>query len=143
MFRKSIKYILLGAIIVGVGWMFATGRFSAREAGDLSRRAYYQGKGAVQNLKEFSPSSGSYNDAARCRENLKMIELAKRKAAALKNQESGFVTVQEVEAVLKGPVPACPSGGQYSINPLVQLPTCSIGSQDNLDANDDHILRHF
>ncbi|MBI1784689.1 hypothetical protein HYR69_06045 [Candidatus Sumerlaeota bacterium] len=139
MWRRG-DLMLFGLVVVA--FLFLSGTFSSNEAGFLGRRIYYGARNAIAGI--FSPPPpGSYTEASQCRENLREIERAKRRAAELKSMTTGMLSVQEVEAALGRPLPQCPSGGTYFINPLVQLPTCSIGSQDSLDRRDDHVITKF
>ncbi len=112
------------------------------QVSQFARRLYYGSRGAAYNLVEPSGPK-SYAEASQCRENLRAIERAKRVVAERKGQVAGFITVQEVEQAMGHPLPRCPSGGTYTLQALVELPTCSIDGNGTLEPRDDHIIRKF
>ena len=64
-----------------------------------------------------------------CNNNLRLLDAAKEQAAERLHLKAG-ATVPEAEVVrfcMDGVLPACPGGGTYSLNPLGELPTCSLG----------------
>ncbi len=136
------KTLPLGVVLLVIAG-FATGFLSKEEASQLGRRIYYGGLNIFWSFSS-SPSTHSYSDAATCRENLKLIEMAKRRAAEKSDLTIGIISQDAIVKYLPGKVlPECPSGGFYSINPLVQMPSCSIGPQDNVDPKDNHSLVEF
>lgn len=135
MFARVMKFLLVVGALAAVFLLSGT---------ELGRRIYYKIRGGVYTVShQDSPRAGSYADAAQCRENLREIERAKRKAAEQKGMTTGALTVQEVEAAMGHKIPRCPSGGRYAINPILMMPSCSIGTQANLDPKDDHFLEFY
>lgn len=141
--RKFFFLIIAAAVAGGVWWLFATGRLDEREAKQIGRQIYYKGRGAVEDLKPDLTATGDPKVAARCRDNLRLIESAKRRVASGRGQEVGLVGESDVAAALGGSMPRCPGGGRYSPGALVELPSCSIGSQNPLEKSDDHLLVAF
>jgi hypothetical protein len=82
--------------------------------------------------------------ASKCRENLRMIESAKRAVAEREGKSVGEVSWSAVlkEMNLTDP-PKCPSGGEYTLGNIGETPRCSIGANDTIDKADDHILVNF
>jgi len=70
---------------------------------------------------------------ARCMNILGLIETTKESARIrLKLTEGETVTLKQLEPFIAGPWEGCPSGGEYSVNPLGVDPECSIhGSRLN------------
>ena len=81
--------------------------------------------------------------AKSCLANLRSISYAKEQWAVEFNKHTAD---EPVEAALYGSsgyirtTPLCPTGGDYTINDLANVPVCSIGNQGNADATDDHVL---
>ena len=63
-----------------------------------------------------------------CIGNLKQIDLAKQEWALEKNKDAKDIpTAEDLAPYLKGnSMPACPSGGTYTIGAMDEAPTCSI-----------------
>lgn len=78
--------------------------------------------------KPQGESSAASSPAAKCRYNLRMIAAAKEQCALERNLQDG----QAVEStwlpayLLNRQMPACPAGGQYSVNAVGQDPRCSM-----------------
>ncbi|MCB2153872.1 hypothetical protein KQI84_03230 [bacterium] len=89
------------------------------------------------------PSGSAVQQAKACRANLRRIESAKRALASQGMFATGEVSIDAVRKELGGRMPSCPSGGQYRLGSLEQLPTCSIGGGPTADTADDHILRNY
>lgn len=141
---KLIRNLIIVFIVGIVVLMFATGRFSFRELQYQTRRAVNKGRVAASELTETAKFKASHENAAICRENLMLIERGKRKVADETGMTTGQVTAQQVQSALGGEIPICPSGGSYIINPLVQLPTCSLGpGSDALSKADDHSISAY
>lgn len=138
--RKFLFLVIVCAGAGGVWWMFETGRLDKREAKQIGRQIYYKGRGAVEDLKPGAVVTGDPAKAARCRENLRVIEATKRRVASSRGQEVGLVSAAEVADALGGAMPACPDGGAYTPGALVELSKCSVGSQNPLEKSDDHLI---
>lgn len=67
-------------------------------------------------------------DRNACINNLRQIDAAKQQWALEKNKTAEAVpTAQDLAPYFKdNALPACPSGGTYSINAVGELPTCSV-----------------
>ncbi|HEY1789626.1 MAG TPA: hypothetical protein VGJ73_15820 [Verrucomicrobiae bacterium] len=61
-----------------------------------------------------------------CINNLRQIEAAKKEWALENNKTNGDLPTKEDLMPYLSRWPVCPSGGAYSINPVGDLPTCSI-----------------
>lgn len=99
---------------------------------------------------------GNLEHARICRENLARIQAAKRKIAETQATTVGAVTWEQVLAVMypdkarrgmtpqlvQQLMPRCPAGGTYILGNIQELPRCTIGSNNNTDPNDDHLIRH-
>lgn len=141
---KFIRTLIIVFIIGIIVLMFATGRFSWQDLSYQTRLMIYKGQSAARDATGQAQFKASHENAAICRENLMLIERAKRKVADETGMTTGQVTVQQVQSALGGEIPICPSGGNYHINPLVQLPTCSIGAgSDALSKQDDHLIVNY
>lgn len=78
-----------------------------------------------------------------CRDMLERITRAKRAAEERKGVAGISHTWEEILPLLNmKEIPRCPSGGQYSLNPSLQVPSCSIGNNRTIDTADDHIIYH-
>ena len=77
-----------------------------------------------------------------CQGNLKQIMGSKERWAMDNNRGPEDIPTMDQLAVpgvyMKG-VPLCPSGGDYTINRLSEVPTCSIGG--NVSNADSHVVR--
>lgn len=135
MFGKLFKIVAAGIAILAIFVLLQT---------DLGRRIYYKSLGVVNSvIRPGAPRAGNTAAAAKCRENLREIERAKRRAAQNKGKETGYLSVVEVELAMGHKLPRCPLGGNYTLGALVALPTCSISTQANLDPKDDHFLKEY
>lgn len=84
------------------------------------------------------------SQARACQENLRMIDEAKETYALEASLEGGApVTWEELHdasnrerSYLDRGMPFCPSGGEYTLNPISAFPTCSLGAEDILDGSD-------
>jgi len=148
------KLIIIGAVIVIVG-AFVLGYVDREQLGIWAEYVVLLGKHEAGKISPKKPM-GNIEQARICRENLARIQAAKRKIAESKATTVGAVTWEEVIAVMypekarRGLTPAlvqelmprCPAGGTYELGNIQDLPRCSIGSNNNTDPNDDHLIRH-
>ncbi len=77
-----------------------------------------------------------------CQANLKQIVGSKERWAMDNNRgPSDAPTMLElaVPGVYMKGTPICPGGGSYTINPMSDLPTCSIGG--DVSSSDSHVFR--
>lgn len=139
---KVIKILIAVVIVIGgaVVWI--------KNPGDIRYkilRTKSQAKKMAKDMsmaKEVTPED--IEKAKQCRDMLERITRAKRAAEEKKGITGVNVTWEEVLPFLNmKEIPRCPSGGQYSLNPMVQVPSCSIGNNRTaLDTADDHIILH-
>ena len=62
-----------------------------------------------------------------CRANLKTMESAITQWSIEKRKgDDSEVTLEDIEAWLNGGIPDCPSGGEYELFTVGELPTCTI-----------------
>jgi len=94
---------------------------------------------SIEELKTINPKA--IWAAEKCRENLHLIQSAKRAAAEKMGEKAATISLEDVLRELKtDKLPVCPTSGTYSINSLSQMPTCSIGDNGTTSTLDDHIL---
>jgi len=141
--RIAAVAILVAAVVAG---LIYSGVLSRHEVEGAARKALTKTEGVVQE------ATGGYhgelpqnvNAAAKCRETLKKIEAAKRAVAQKKSQTVGTVPLKEVLDYLGWQkLPACPSGGTYSLNTLERVASCSIGGNQTASAEDDHMIQNW
>jgi prepilin-type N-terminal cleavage/methylation domain-containing protein len=84
--------------------------------------------------------------AKSCQGNLRQVETAKEqwamdtKAAATASPTAANLVTEYMKSSTDDALPACPSGGTYTIGTLSASPTCGIGTNGTADAYDDHVL---
>jgi len=65
-----------------------------------------------------------------CINNLRQLDVAENQWALEKGKKAGDVCTEEdlkpYVHLVKGKFPQCPQGGTYVINPVGELPTCSV-----------------
>lgn len=135
--RRIFSIASMG-LVGGVAWMFVSGRWDWNEAKVQSEALVFEGAGAIASMKGTS-RKGDPAQAAACRENLRLLENAKRRVVAEKGEAGGPVTLQELAAVMGG-LPTCPGGGRYEVGASLRLPSCSIGTNGTTEKRDDHVL---
>lgn len=118
------------------------GVIDAGRAGSFAENVFYNAKAAWRRLIG-GQTYGNFAKADQCRRNLRLIESAKRRAAAEEGVAAGFVSNADIEKALGHKIPRCPAGGQYFIGPVVQLPACSISDSRSGDPRDDHIITQY
>ena len=139
--KRIAFWLVLAVIGAGVYFVFLHGA-SRQDLRNLESRARFalqnaesQTVGALQG--ENKPSASAAEQAAACRQNLSRIESAKRALASRGMFATGDVSLDAVAREMGGSLPRCPSGGQYHLGSLEQLPTCSIGGNKSPDNADD------
>jgi len=144
---KVIKRAILIAIVLGVVWAGATGKFDWRRMLGIGRT--YAGN-AVQAVGVPAGGLSNYGNAApnnpecagKCRTMLARIHSAK---LALRSKSGVEVRDSSWDAVLKEmgerSIPNCPCGGKYILNTMQDLPTCSFGANGTTDTADDHAIK--
>jgi len=145
-FRKAVRNIflllLVAAAVLG-GYFYLGGFISRQNIKDIEQIGRDALKGNLpkdlEELKTLSPKAVAA--AAQCRRNLTLINSAKRAAAEKNGLKEGTVPLEDVLRELKmDKLPSCPTSGTYTLNPLGQLPTCSIGDNGTTSTLDDHII---
>ncbi|MBI1291946.1 hypothetical protein GC173_12010 [bacterium] len=134
--------------IIAIGVILLAGAFylGILDFGYWRSRVGYEVNSATRGLMPSGPSESpaqARSRAATCRENLRRIELAKRKAAAASGLTKADVTWAELTPHLGKQRPACPSGGTYNIGSTTVMAKCSISNNHTTDDADDHILKAF
>lgn len=137
--------LIIVAVAALLGFTFYLGWWDFGDVEIKTRQAYHKTKDTLNTKAGIGGKSvGTAEDARICRENLKRLESAKREVADLQGRNVGTVSW---EAVAKrfpgGVVPQCPAGGEYNLNPLGQLPQCSIGSNAPGDQSDNHVISGY
>jgi hypothetical protein len=148
--RDKLPFLVTGAVLLA---LFTTGVLNWDTTEGWIRHYFFRAKGVAQNLGNTGPV-GDTNLARLCRQNLERIQAAKRKAAFDRGQQVGVVTWEEVLRQLPEVpkrrltpaeydkfVPHCPAGGTYILGTLEEVPRCSIGGQNTLSLEDDHVIR--
>lgn len=149
------RKLIIVAIIGGVVAAIALGIVDREQLRMWAEHIYLVGRYEASKVGQQNPT-GNLEHARICRENLDRIQAAKRKIAEMRSTTVGAVTWEEVIAVMypdkvrRGLNPAlveqlkprCPAGGTYTLGNIQDLPKCSIGSNNNTDPNDDHLIRH-
>lgn len=148
------KVILIVIAAVAGGAMFF-GIVDRERLAIWAEHLYLTGRYQASKIGAPNPT-GNIEHARLCRENLDRIQAAKRKIAESRSTAVGAVTWEEVlavmypdrvrrgvnSAVIQQLMPRCPAGGTYTLGNIQDLPKCSIGSNNNTDPNDDHLIRH-
>jgi hypothetical protein len=151
----GVKRKIIILAIVGVLAALLLGIVDREQLGIWAEHFYLMGRHEMSKVGRPAPT-GNLEYARICRENLDRIQAAKRKIAEMRGTTVGAVTWEEVIAVMypdkarRGLTPAlveqlkprCPAGGTYTLGNIQDLPKCSIGSNNNTDPNDDHLIRH-
>lgn len=137
---RKTEIVIIIIIVAVVGALFAFKIIDYETLYGKVRGLFYR---APDLLK--GPQPGNLQNAETCRNNLKMIESAKRRAAEnLGLTTGGRLSWEQVcKAVGWKEPPKCPEGGTYTLNPIGNLPTCSISDHGTLDKSDDHIIFNY
>jgi len=146
-FYQSVKALFLFALIAAVAagaYLYLTGRLSKDRIKDLGqsvRKTITEKLGiGIGELKNIHPKE--ILAAEKCRKNLRRIESAKNAAAEKRGLKSGIVPLDVVLKELgTTQLPACPSNGAYTLNPIGQPPTCSMGDNGTTSTLDDHVIQ--
>lgn len=140
-FKVLIVLAILGGAAYG-GWLFIKSKYSPEEIEDATGKVLGGAKGAIERgMQTLSGTREAAAQAEQCRANLLAIQKAKQAAAARRNRTSGPIPVEQVLAEMGATeMPACPAGGNYLLNEIQQLPTCSIGDNGTPKKDDDHII---
>jgi len=138
---------MFGLIVLVVGGLAAAFALGILDWGYWRSRARYEVQNATAGLGPPGPAESprvARSKAATCRENLRRIELAKRKATAASGITKSEVTWKEILPHLAGGrQPTCPSGGSYAIGTNEIFCKCTISNNRTTDESDDHILKAF
>jgi hypothetical protein len=138
--KKLIVVAIIGAALAVV---FGSGLLSVSDVEGWFRHIFYRGRGGVANALQ-GEKLGNLEEANKCRENLRLLESAKRKVASEKGIAVGVVTWPEVlKAAGLREKPVCPSGGEYRLNELGRMVTCTISGNETVDTADDHIIHNY
>jgi len=132
----------VGVALAGLAYFVLRLVSDPEAAVQLGRSLLSRGRGAAQGSIAVYPRT-TPAQAAQCRQNLRMIEAAKRRVAEREGRPVGAISQRELLSAMGGQIPACPSGGTYTIGDIGVLPRCSIGAARPGDARDDHILTRF
>lgn len=135
------KFLVLGGLAVVVIVIFASGIVSWESVGPRLRYLFFRGQSEAK--QAFATSDlKNVEHAKTCRQNLRMIESAKRKIAEDRGQAIGDVSWGDVlKAMNMTQIPKCPDGGEYILGPLGTLPRCTIGGNGTRRVEDDHIIQ--
>ena len=84
-----------------------------------------------QQVRAAAQEANAVVERNACINNLRMLDAAKQQWALEKSKTADAIpTVQDIMPYLKldanGNIPACPSGGTYTLNAVGELPSCSI-----------------
>jgi hypothetical protein len=147
--RDKMPLIIFAGVIAA---LFGFGVLNWDKTVGWARHVFFRAKGATTYVGA-SPSAGDPNKAKICRDNLKRIQAAKRKAAQDRGQQIGEITWGEVlhampnvpsgkltPAQIQKFTPVCPAGGVYTLGTLEQIPRCSISGQNTVPLDDDHVI---
>ncbi len=135
--KKILVLAVLGAVVIVI---FASGIISWESVGPRLRYLFF--RGGAEAKQAFATSDlKNVENAKICRQNLRMIESAKRKVAQDRGQAVGDVSWSEVlEEMNLREMPKCPDGGEYSLGQLGSLPRCTIGVNGTRRVEDDHMI---
>jgi hypothetical protein len=146
--------ILFVAIALVVGGLLVFGIVDRESVVGWVRHYIFRVRGAAAQVASNTGKTGNLANAKMCRDNLGRIQAGKRKAAFNRGQNVGAVSWEDAlkamdalpagrltDQVINAAIPKCPEGGQYSLGDLLQVPRCSIGGNNSLDLDDDHIIR--
>lgn len=150
------KIVIIGAVVAIVIAAFALGFADKDSALGRLRYLFFRARGAVATVgPPAGPKGpGTPQNATLCRQNLDRIQNGKRLAAETRGNNIGNVTWEEVIAALhpndtrvKGNsahvnelIPKCPNGGHYTLDSMQSLVKCSIGGQNTVTTEDDHVI---
>jgi len=101
---------------------------------------------AASNIKTAGSSGGAIaiQNARACRDNLALIQSAKRRAEQDGGIATGEVPLSAILRIMQRPaLPKCPDGGDYVIGPVNTDVRCTIGANGTATPDDDHILKKF
>ena len=135
------KFVILGVIAAVVIVVFATGIISWEDVGPQVRNLFFRGKSEAKQAFATSDLKNVEN-AKICRQNLRVIESAKRKVAQDRGQAVGDVSWSEgLREMNVREKPKCPDGGEYHLGQLGMLPRCTISGNGTRRQEDDHIIK--
>ena len=142
--RKIIYYVILIIIVLLIIYFFFRGSLTLKNIDATSRKT----QGAVKEILVKGESSVSrvtrskaIANAEGCRDNITRIESAKRAASSKFGINAGTLPLEYILQELKSSqLPVCPSGGNYTVNPVGMMPTCSISNNKTQTQDDDHII---
>jgi len=145
-FFKALWTLVLLAIVAAVGvggYLYLKGFVSRENLKDLGQIGRDALKGNLpknlEELKTLDPKAIAA--AAQCRRNLTLLASAKRAIAEAKGLKEGTVALEDVLKQLQTDrLPTCPTSGTYTLNPIGQPPTCSIGDNGTTSTLDDHVI---
>lgn len=136
--------IILIAIVGGVVVLFAVGIFNREKTTAWIRHFYYRGRSQVANATDVHQPVNSPEAAEQCRANLRRIENAKRKVAQDQGRTFGRLADKDILVEMPGrALPKCPAGGEYIIGDINMMPKCTIGSNNTVRPEDDHIVINY
>jgi hypothetical protein len=138
---KVIKILVVVVIVLAgvVVWVKNPGDIQSK----ILRTKFQAEKAAKDMAKAGKVTPEGIEKGKQCRDMLERIMRAKRAAEERKGVAGVSHTWEEVLPFLNmKEIPRCPSGGQYSLNPPLQVPSCSIGNNRTIDTADDHIVYH-
>ena len=149
--RNKIIFI---AIVVVVGGLLVFGVVDREHAVGWVRNIFFRARGAASQVSSSAGKTGNVASAKTCRDNLGRIQAGKRKAAFDRGQTVGAVSWEDTlramnllpagkltDQSINAAIPKCPDGGQYILGDLQQVARCSIGGNNSLALEDDHIIR--
>ena len=147
------KIIFVAIIVVGA-CLLVFGIVDRDSAIGWVRNIFFRAKGVASEVSPNTGKVGNKANAKMCRDNLSRIQAGKRKAAFDRSRNVGAVSWEETLAAMNllpggkltdqainAAIPKCPEGGQYTLGDLQQVPRCSIGGNNSLPLDDDHIIR--
>ncbi len=138
--KKVIKILVVVVIVGGLAlvWFKNPGDIQSKV---LRTKAQAQkAAGNISNIGKITPED--IQKAKQCRDNLQRIQSAKISAQQRKAVGQD-VTWEEILPIMNlKDIPRCPCGGNYRINPALQVPSCSIGTNGSVDTSDDHMIYH-
>ncbi len=137
--------IIVGAAVIGVAALFATGVLNWQGIWPRVRHWFYRGRGAVSQMTQLDVKAlNNPHLAQQCRANLRMLENAKRKVAQEKGMTIGRLTEKDILPELPGRRwPRCPAGGEYILGDIGTMPKCTVGSAGTVRTEDDHIIINY
>jgi hypothetical protein len=150
--RNKIIGIVIAVAVLG---LFAFGILDRERTVGWIRHYIFRARGVASQVGSGKSPTGNVATAKICRENLSRIQAAKRKAAFDRGQTVGAVSWEDVlvamnlpgakkgmtEAEIHKLMPKCPDGGTYNLGNLQEVARCSIGGNDSLSLDDDHVIR--